>query len=113
SVTPHPGGVGWAHIAVSEMAVGTQYLVQRSQDLNNWSPITTISSSMGSMSFDDSTVGPAAIALYRLVTSSSAPAPQPGFEIWIAMRADALPGSGTQSDPYDGSTAAKFDALLF
>jgi hypothetical protein len=33
-------------------------------------------------------------------------------DIWIALRADGLPGSGTQSDPYDGSSADKFDAIL-
>ena len=31
------------------------------------------------------------------------PAP---FEVWIACRTDGLKGSGTASDPYDGSTAA-------
>jgi hypothetical protein len=33
-------------------------------------------------------------------------------DIWIAARTDGLPGSGTQADPYDGSNADKFDALL-
>jgi hypothetical protein len=28
------------------------------------------------------------------------------------MRTDGLPGSGTQADPYDGSTPQKFDALM-
>jgi hypothetical protein len=28
------------------------------------------------------------------------------------MRTDGLPGSGTEADPYDGSTPAKFDALM-
>jgi hypothetical protein len=28
------------------------------------------------------------------------------------MRKDGLPGSGTQADPYNGSTAARFDALM-
>jgi hypothetical protein len=32
-------------------------------------------------------------------------------EIWIAVRTDGLPGSGTKDDPFDGSTAIKFDAL--
>jgi hypothetical protein len=34
------------------------------------------------------------------------------LQVYIAVRTDGLPGSGTQADPYDGSTAAKFDALL-
>ena len=34
------------------------------------------------------------------------------FNVWIAARTDASKGSGTASDPYDGSTAAKFDAVL-
>lgn len=37
------------------------------------------------------------------------PAP---FEIWIAYRTDGIAGSGTASDPYDGSSQAKFDAIL-
>ena len=35
------------------------------------------------------------------------PAP---FEVWIVRRTDGLKGSGTASDPYDGSTAARLDA---
>src|SRR5205807_9713422 len=33
-------------------------------------------------------------------------------EIWIAARTDGQAGSGTQTDPFDGSTMSKFDALL-
>jgi hypothetical protein len=40
------------------------------------------------------------------------PRPTPKQNVWIAIRTDGLPGSGTQSDPYDGSTMAKFDALM-
>src|SRR5206468_2339373 len=36
------------------------------------------------------------------------PAP---FEVWIAFRGDQK-GSGSLNDPYDGSTTAKFDAIL-
>ena len=31
---------------------------------------------------------------------------------WIAYRTDNVKGTGTQNDPYDGSTVAKLDALL-
>jgi hypothetical protein len=41
------------------------------------------------------------------------PRPTPTQEIWIAVRADGLPGTGTQADPYDGSTVDKFDALMY
>jgi hypothetical protein len=34
------------------------------------------------------------------------------INIWIAYRSDSVKGSGSQNDPYDGSTAAKLDALL-
>jgi hypothetical protein len=37
------------------------------------------------------------------------PAP---FNVWIAYRMDGAKGSGTANDPYDGSTAAKFDARM-
>lgn len=34
------------------------------------------------------------------------------INVWIAYRTDGVAGTGTQNDPYDGSTAAKFDALM-
>ena len=34
------------------------------------------------------------------------------FEIWIAQRGDGQKGSGTLNDPYDGTTAAKFDGIM-
>jgi len=33
-------------------------------------------------------------------------------EVWIAVRTDGQAGSGTESDPYDGSTMDKFDSLM-
>ncbi|HWX15697.1 MAG TPA: hypothetical protein VNY07_03840 [Chthoniobacterales bacterium] len=33
-------------------------------------------------------------------------------EVWIAVRTDGQAGSGTESDPYDGSTMDKFDAIM-
>lgn len=36
----------------------------------------------------------------------------PAKEIYIAIRHDALPGSGTKLDPYDASTANKYTGLL-
>jgi hypothetical protein len=33
-------------------------------------------------------------------------------QVYISIRTDGLPGSGTQTDPYNGSTPAKFDALM-
>ena len=34
------------------------------------------------------------------------------INVWIAYRTDGVKGTGTQNDPWDGSTAAKLDALL-
>jgi hypothetical protein len=34
------------------------------------------------------------------------------FEIWLAMRTDGQIGSGTLNDPYDGSTASRFDKVM-
>src|SRR5437016_2820419 len=34
------------------------------------------------------------------------------MNVWIAYRTDGVAGSGTQSDPYDGSTATKFDTAM-
>jgi hypothetical protein len=36
----------------------------------------------------------------------------PQQQVWIAVRTDGVAGSGTQADPYDGSTQAKFDAVM-
>ena len=36
----------------------------------------------------------------------------PRIDIWVAKRTDNIAGSGTQMDPYDGSTATKFDTLM-
>src|SRR5256885_2443269 len=36
----------------------------------------------------------------------------PRLDVWIAVRADGVAGTGTESDPYDGSTQVKFDALM-
>ncbi|MCE0523698.1 MAG: hypothetical protein LV480_12395 [Methylacidiphilales bacterium] len=33
-------------------------------------------------------------------------------DVWIAIRKDGKAGSGTKSDPFDGSTWSKFDALM-
>jgi hypothetical protein len=43
---------------------------------------------------------------------TATPASSPTQHIWIALRTDGLPGSGTQTDPYDGSTPQKFDNVL-
>ena len=37
------------------------------------------------------------------------PAP---FNIWLAVGTDGIKGTGTASDPFDGGTAAAFDARL-
>ena len=34
------------------------------------------------------------------------------INIWIALRSDGVKGSGTQNDPYDGSTATRLDTIL-
>jgi hypothetical protein len=44
---------------------------------------------------------------------TATPASSPTQHIWIAVRTDGLPGSGTQTDPFDGSTPQKFDAVMF
>jgi hypothetical protein len=35
-----------------------------------------------------------------------------GNDVWIAVRTDGEAGSGSESDPFDGSTEPKFDALM-
>jgi hypothetical protein len=36
----------------------------------------------------------------------------PVFKVWISKRTDGRFGNGTEKNPYDGSTSAKFDALM-
>src|SRR6202043_1556414 len=43
---------------------------------------------------------------------TASPRPTPAQNVWIAIRTDGAHGSGTQADPYNGSTPAKFDALM-
>jgi len=43
---------------------------------------------------------------------AATPASTPTQDIWIAVRTDGLPGSGTQDDPYNGNTPERFDTLL-
>src|SRR5689334_12397136 len=34
------------------------------------------------------------------------------INVWIAKRADVVKGTGTQNDPWDGSTATRLDTVL-
>src|SRR6266849_6100399 len=34
------------------------------------------------------------------------------MNVWIAYRTDGVAGTGTQNDPYDGSTSTKLDTIL-
>jgi hypothetical protein len=34
------------------------------------------------------------------------------MNVWIAARNDGVAGTGTHNDPYDGSTATKFDGVM-
>ncbi|MGI8820703.1 MAG: right-handed parallel beta-helix repeat-containing protein [Chthoniobacterales bacterium] len=36
----------------------------------------------------------------------------PGAEVWIAHKLDGRPGTGAKTDPLDGSTQQKFDAVM-
>jgi hypothetical protein len=55
------------------------------------------------------------ISLTVLLGANYAAAPHQGpalQDVYITVRADGASGSGKQSDPYDGSTAEKFDAVM-
>src|SRR4051812_24901186 len=60
----------------------------------------------------------AAIAITVLGTTlasvavASNPKVPPPRHIYVTIRKDGISGSGTQSDPYDGGTARKFDAIM-
>ncbi len=43
---------------------------------------------------------------------ASSPTPTPSAGVWIAPRSDGRDGSGTQADPYNGSTPAKLASLV-
>jgi F5/8 type C domain/NedA-like, galactose-binding domain len=95
---------GFANITTSKIRV----LVNNS--LGNYSRIVEIEAyQVGDSPAPTSTPTPVAAA-----TPTPVPVPlsSPTQQVWIAVRSDGLPGSGTQSDPYDGSTQPKFDALM-
>ena len=57
--------------------------------------------------------GRSGIGTVALPADCTAQAPPQGFtRIYIGFRTDGLAGSGTASDPFDGSTAQKFDTIL-
>ena len=53
----------------------------------------------------NSTTGIALVEAYDLDPLSTR-------EVWVAVRTDNVAGTGTQTDPYDGSTMDKFDAIM-
>ena len=92
-------------LSISGTSNSIQYGVQRSSNLKDWTSVGAVIGNGGTVPFTDLTSVGLSQGFYRL-----GPAPQK--EIWIAVRADGLPGTGTQADPFDGSTAHKFDAIL-
>ena len=70
-----------------------------------------------SITITDTTPASIAAAALELAPSppplpTATPASTPTQDIWIAVRTDELPGSGTQVDPYNGNTPERFDTLL-
>ncbi len=53
-----------------------------------------------------------ALAFFSLLSVNQALPTSPPHEVWIAFREDGYLGTGTQEDPYDGSTQARFDAVM-
>jgi len=50
--------------------------------------------------------------LFQVLASTAQSVPTVPSDVWIADRTDGQPGSGTNTDPYDGSTQARFDAIM-
>src|SRR5215212_8239752 len=46
-------------------------------------------------------------------TVTPTPSPTNLPEVWLAVRTDGLPGSGTQADPFNVATPAMFDAKMY
>ncbi|HEY4285257.1 MAG TPA: hypothetical protein VGM62_19515, partial [Chthoniobacterales bacterium] len=85
SAAPHVEVAGWTHLTITNLPKSIPYDVQRSLDLQTWSPVTTIVSSTGAISIDDDKVGVTARAFYRITASDPvATNPAPAGEIWIA-----------------------------
>jgi hypothetical protein len=102
----------FVHLSIAGMSASVQYDLQRSFNLEDWTVIGSVNGGSGAISIDDGTIGTASQAFYQLVVSTSSPSHLPTQDIWISMRTDGLAGSGTQADPFDGSTMNKFDAIL-
>lgn len=54
----------------------------------------------------------AIIGLLAVALPSAFGVPLFGRDIWISLRADGRAGNGMFADPFNGSTAAKLDALM-
>jgi hypothetical protein len=87
---------------VTGVPSSAQYNVQRSSNLQDWSVIGSVTGNGGTVFFTDPAVGNATQAFYRLALP----------DVWIALRTDGRTGSGTQADPYDGSSANKIATVL-
>lgn len=59
-----------------------------------------------------SSAGTASVSIDDSTSPSPTPRPTPAQSIWIAVRTDGQSGTGTESDPYDGSTQEKFDGIM-
>ena len=105
-----------SHLTITNTTASLEYEVQRSLDLRNWDSIGTIIGNAGAIDFDDTAIGPVDRVYYRLALRvlSSPPVRTyiPAQHVWVGLRADGLPGTGTQADPFNGSTQTRFDAVM-
>jgi hypothetical protein len=116
-VSPTQINLSWTDNATNE----NTYQVFRSTDEITFTQIAVLP--FNSKAYTDRTVSAAIKYFYRVRCYISIPVTYSSYsnigsattkanEVWIAIRTDGLPGLGTQADPYNGSTAAKFDALM-
>ena len=116
---------GSAIVITFQAAQGATYSLERKlaitdptwQSISGVNDLTAINN--GSAQITDPGGGNLGKAFYQVSLMSTAsptpspnPRPTPARDVWISIRSDGLAGSGTQADPYDGSTMTKFDNLM-
>lgn len=104
------------HLTVTGAVNSLQYEIQRSSDLRSWVSVAAFVGNAAPVEYDDLIAGTPNRAFYRVGLAMLASPPirtfVPTQDVWVSRRADGLPGSGTQSNPFNGSTQVGFDAVM-
>ena len=92
---------------------GVSYRLERKLALTDatWQRISGVDDLTATSSGPAQITDPGAVnlgrAFYRVSVTTA-----PSVNVWISKRTDGVAGTGTQADPFDGSTQAQFDEVM-